>query len=123
MHFNELSNTNQNPNIQSTRKTKTQETQGSGVWILPSYFNHSCVNNLTKVFHGDVMLIYAKRDMKAGEELTLAYFDFEPNYEARLLKLKKYAFECKCERCVLDKYGTDVALKQKRNEIAEKVEK
>jgi hypothetical protein len=45
------------------------------VWIYPAYINHSCAHNCENVFIGDVMFIYAKRDIAKGEEITHRYFN------------------------------------------------
>jgi hypothetical protein len=31
----------------------------SGIWIFPSYFNHSCVPNSKRMFYSDFMMIYS----------------------------------------------------------------
>jgi hypothetical protein len=31
----------------------------SGIWIIPSFFNHSCVPNGQRFFYSDIMMIYA----------------------------------------------------------------
>lgn len=33
-----------------------------GLWLVPSYFNHSCVPNCQRVFFGDTMFLYANKD-------------------------------------------------------------
>lgn len=74
----------------------------SGVWILPSFINHSCVSNCNMMFIGKAMFIRASRDVGAGEELTLSYCDpYEPE-EYRQDSLKWWKFFCKCERCLLE---------------------
>jgi hypothetical protein len=30
-----------------------------GIWLFPSYFNHSCVPNTKRMFYSDFMMIYA----------------------------------------------------------------
>jgi SET domain-containing protein len=30
-----------------------------GIWIFPSFFNHSCVPNCKRVLYSDLMMIYA----------------------------------------------------------------
>lgn len=51
------------------------------------------------------MVFYAARDIHAGEELSLAYFDLaEPKYmdveERRAYLDNVYRFHCVCARCL-----------------------
>jgi hypothetical protein len=78
-----------------------------GLWILPSFFNHSCISNTFQIIIGDIMLIYSKLDLNKGEELTLSYVASHLKYSIRNEKLSKcYKFECECELCCLDKNDT-----------------
>ncbi len=113
MDHNAFSNEHLKSHSQSNNKS-------SGLWILPSYFNHSCCPNLIRIFFSDVMLIYAKYDIKAGEELNISYIGFESCYESRQLSLKAYEFECSCPCCQLDKKEA-INLKNERQEILKKV--
>jgi len=54
-----------------------------GLWLFPSYFNHSCFANCQRVFFGDVMFVYASRDINTGEELNFRYFPSELFYKKR----------------------------------------
>jgi hypothetical protein len=77
--------------------------QQRGLWVLPSYFNHSCAGNSFHICIGDVMMIYTRRDVNKGEELTLNYLAAEQKYSVRLEKLfKMHQFKCECELCNLD---------------------
>ena len=67
------------------------------------------------------MLIYAKFDINAGEELNISYIGFDPCCETRQLSLNVYGFECDCVRCMLDKRQADHFYKKERNEILKKV--
>ena len=43
---------------------------GVGLWILPSYFNHSCIDkNVGRFFIGDSMFVRTLRLISKGEEL------------------------------------------------------
>ncbi|CAN4124478.1 unnamed protein product [Withania somnifera] len=72
---------------------KHNDVHGIGLWILASFINHSCDPNVRRSHVGDHVMIHASRDIKAGEELTFAYFD----------KAKNWGFVCKCKRCNLEK--------------------
>ncbi|KAJ2992496.1 hypothetical protein HDV02_003039 [Globomyces sp. JEL0801] len=73
------------------QKHTKEEDSPTGLWILPSFFNHSCIDNAQRVFRGDVMIITAKQYISKGEESSL----------------KQYGFVCKCALCVSD-LGTDM---------------
>ena len=47
----------------------------------------------------------AKRDIKAGEELTMCYVDEGGDVATRRAELRDYGFECACERCVREAAG------------------
>jgi SET domain-containing protein len=50
-----------------------------------------------------MMLIYSLKDLKADDELTLAYTPTVETYENRKKALKEYKFECLCDLCMDDK--------------------
>ncbi|KAK1290055.1 hypothetical protein QJS10_CPB18g01428 [Acorus calamus] len=68
---------------------------GVGLWLLASLVNHSCTPNARRLHIGDHMVVFASRDVKAGEEITFAYFD-------RRALAKAWGFQCGCERCVFE---------------------
>ncbi|KAJ4820271.1 SET domain protein [Rhynchospora pubera] len=70
-----------------------------GLWILPSFVNHSCSPNARRVHVGDWLILHASRDIKAGEEVTFAYVDVLRPLKDRQESLKTWGFECKCARC------------------------
>ncbi|KAG6542139.1 hypothetical protein Mapa_016491 [Marchantia paleacea] len=75
----------------------------SGIWVLPSFINHSCLPNASRVHVGDAMMIYASRDLEAGEEVCLPYFDIlSPLPQRREKGLAGWGFTCKCPRCKLE---------------------
>uniref|UniRef100_A0A914P4Q9 SET domain-containing protein n=1 Tax=Panagrolaimus davidi TaxID=227884 RepID=A0A914P4Q9_9BILA len=45
----------------------------SHLFILPSYFNHSCIANAHRTFYDDVMVIHVIVDIKKGDEIYLSY--------------------------------------------------
>ena len=69
----------------------------SGLWIVPSYFNHACASNTSQFFINDLQFIYAKNDIKQGEELTVKYTGMDM-YKNRVEYLKKFEFESDCWR-------------------------
>ncbi|KAI1727070.1 SET domain-containing protein [Ditylenchus destructor] len=74
-----------------------------GLWILPSFFNHSCLANAHRTFFGDFMVIYAVHDIKQGEEVTMAYAVPTETYIMRTVLISKYGFRCHCRLCKLDR--------------------
>eukprot|EP00834_Sanchytrium_tribonematis_P007620 NODE_718_length_4500_cov_0.642127.p1 type:complete len:632 gc:universal NODE_718_length_4500_cov_0.642127:407-2302(+) len=76
--------------------------QTSGVFIYPSFINHSCIPNTFRFFLGDFMIIRAQRNIKQGEELFNLYAPSDGSLEMRRKVFKTFSFECTCELCQLD---------------------
>ncbi|EPS70304.1 hypothetical protein M569_04457 [Genlisea aurea] len=70
-----------------------------GLWILPSFINHSCRPNVRRTHIGDHVIVHASRDVAAGEELTFAYFDVLAPPSRRREMAADWGFECRCGRC------------------------
>lgn len=81
---------------------KNADYQGVGLWILASFINHSCDPNVRRVHVGDHVIVHAARDLKAGEELTLAYFDVLTPREKRREMADNWGFVCGCKRCAFE---------------------
>jgi hypothetical protein len=77
---------------------------GVGLWDLPSYFNHSCVDmNVSRFFLGDLMFLRANRHISKDEELIVTYVDAGCSYERRSYYLKiTEDIDCQCRLCKLD---------------------
>ncbi|CAM6118575.1 unnamed protein product [Calypogeia fissa] len=74
-----------------------------GVWLLPSFINHSCAPNCHRMIVGETIFIRAAVSIAAGEELTLPYFDiFEP-LTIRDAHCKTFGFRCECPRCTFER--------------------
>jgi tetratricopeptide (TPR) repeat protein len=93
----------------------------SGLWIFPSYFNHSCIANVTRIFFGDVMMIYALRDIQKSEELTMSYFGYVPDYEIRAERCMYYGFVCDCLLCQLDREEKECDFRKTRSKLVKKI--
>ncbi|KAJ0257774.1 SET domain protein 35 [Hirschfeldia incana] len=79
---------------------KNKEYYGVGLWTLPSFINHSCVPNARRLHVGDYAIVHASRDIKAGEEITSAYYDvLSSPLEKRREMAESWGFSCKCGRC------------------------
>ncbi|XP_077224672.1 SET domain protein 35 [Tasmannia lanceolata] len=79
---------------------KNSDYYGVGLWILPSFMNHSCNPNARRLHIGDSIVVHASRDVKAGEEITFAYFDvLLPVTKRREMAETQWKFRCNCKRC------------------------
>ncbi|ONK65271.1 uncharacterized protein A4U43_C07F35420 [Asparagus officinalis] len=78
---------------------KTNGSCSVGLWVLPSFVNHSCNPNVRRLHIGDYLVLHASRDIKTGEEITMGYFDILQPVNKRRELSKKWGFQCKCERC------------------------
>ncbi|RUS23993.1 hypothetical protein BC938DRAFT_474294 [Jimgerdemannia flammicorona] len=75
---------------------------GAGLWILPSYINHSCVANAHPIIIGDLMFIRAFRDIAKDEEVCISYFPLSP-YQERKERLQPRKFDCQCPLCEFER--------------------
>lgn len=86
---------------------KNSDYYGIGLWVLASFLNHSCIPNTRRLHVGDYVIVHASRDVKAGEELTIAYFDvLSPLDKRKDMMLKSWGFDCICKRC---KYEEEIS--------------
>ncbi|XP_010499000.1 PREDICTED: uncharacterized protein LOC104776604 [Camelina sativa] len=81
---------------------KNKEYYGVGIWTLPSFINHSCLPNARRVHVGDYAIVHASRDIKAGEEISFAYFDVLSPLEKRKEMAESWGFSCGCSRCKIE---------------------
>ena len=72
---------------------------GTGLWIVPSLFNHSCCPNALFDVVGDFLFVRAIRDVREGEEVCIPYFDSQLTFEERCKRAASWAFQCTCLRC------------------------
>lgn len=85
-----------------------------GVWLLPSFMNHSCRANVEHVFVGDMMLCRTTRPLKAGSELYDTYISSTRPLQTRQGELSGecgigYGFACTCARCRVEEVLLPVA--------------
>ena len=88
-----------------------KEKDSSGIWIYPSYFNHSCVPNAKIISFYDVMLIYTNRDIKQGEEIFVNYIGMAA-YKKRSQICLEFGFKCRCVLCKLDRSDKSLEIRQ-----------
>ncbi|KZV56960.1 hypothetical protein F511_14968 [Dorcoceras hygrometricum] len=93
---------------------KNVDYQGVGLWVLASFINHSCDPNVRRLHIGDHVVVHASRDVKAGEELTYAYFDILLPINNRREMATTWGFSCRCKRC---KFEENIFLKQDMRDI------
>lgn len=80
-----------------------EDSNHCGLWLLPSYINHSCgESNALWMLCGDFLFIRALRDIKEGEEILISYTPIHNTFGHRWNTLATYGFECKCSLCRQD---------------------
>jgi hypothetical protein len=73
---------------------------GTGVYIEPSTFNHSCKPNAFYWIKGTEMQIRAFGPIPEGQDPTISYISSHMNREdRRKVLLERYHFICSCEKC------------------------
>lgn len=77
----------------------THYDSGSIVFILASYFNHSCAPNVINCYKGNTRLIITLRPIKKGQQLFINYLS--PGEDADNL-YRKFGCRCECEKCQSD---------------------
>jgi tetratricopeptide (TPR) repeat protein len=92
----------------------------TGLWILASYINHSCIPNTKREYLGDLMVLRATRPIGAGEEIMHSY-DESSDYDARIAALMNtWGFTCTCALCIAE-MADSPALRKKRGELESEV--
>ena len=72
-----------------------------GFYPVFSNINHSCISNCKPVKTKDMRVeVRAKRDIEAGEEISIQYLiETQPTRVRRQLIYRKWFFMCSCDRC------------------------
>ncbi|CDZ96929.1 Predicted histone tail methylase containing SET domain [Phaffia rhodozyma] len=71
----------------------------SGIYLVPSLFNHACFANVSWVFWDDIMVLRSRRTISPGEELTINYFSCSP-LAWRTALIGEYGIDrCECNLC------------------------
>jgi hypothetical protein len=72
----------------------------SGVWLMASFINHSCLSNARRSFIGDMMIVRASRDLPPDTELTFWYQSpMTRDPEEFPVDLQHWGFKCDCPIC------------------------
>jgi hypothetical protein len=85
---------------------------GAGLWVNASRFNHSCLQNAYRVFHGDFMFVYANQPISKGQEITLTYIPAQKAFPERQKMIGKYRFECSCPLCISERSLPELKMKK-----------
>lgn len=92
------------PSIRSGVDGEDQEyRESSGIWLRASYMNHSCIPNTFRAFIGDMMIVRAASDIKAGEEILTSYTPTMAPFPKRKKKLSSWGFQCDCRLCLVER--------------------
>jgi hypothetical protein len=85
----------------------------SGLWIMPSYINHSCDYNTKVAFFCDIFCLRSTRPIKADDELTVQYMDTATSLSLRNKMFKHYNFVCNCRLCDMDRSDNNYIYREK----------
>ena len=69
-----------------------------GIWLLPSFMNHSCIPNAVKIYIGDICIVRAITDIPDGEEVFISYLPLKL-YPNPLGRNKVIGYKCVCKLC------------------------
>lgn len=76
------------------------------MFLIQAHLNHNCEPNVRVIFGDhktDGIKVYAKRDIKANEELTTSYVNPAHDVNQRLRELRvNWGFKCNCNKCKED---------------------
>lgn len=93
----------------------------SGVWITPSYFNHSCIDaNALWTVYGDFMFVRAVVPIREGEEVTISYTNTERDFSARKANFKDLDFTCSCLLCEIQE-GEEASTRERRKQVMKSI--
>ncbi|KAF9870358.1 SET domain-containing protein 5 [Colletotrichum karsti] len=92
---------------------------GGTIGIFPriAKLNHACRPNAASVSVGGRRVIWAGRDIAAGEEVTATYAPLTETTEARRARLAQWGFTCDCQSCAARDGGEGAAEDLKRVEM------
>lgn len=76
---------------------------GCGLFVFPSFLNHSCLPNASRSLYNDVLVVRATRSIRAGHEVCISYVPPDLDFEARQSVCVRHGRPCHCRRCQLDR--------------------
>ncbi|KAF2817588.1 SET domain-containing protein [Mytilinidion resinicola] len=82
-----------------------------GIFPLIARINHSCRPNAQHAWNGNEgeETVYAVREIKEGEQLSLSYHEGGPSSERRKALKEFFGFDCTCEMCGMLKDQIDIS--------------
>ncbi|KAB1266778.1 SET and MYND domain-containing protein 5 [Camelus dromedarius] len=102
--------------------------EGSGLFVLQSCCNHSCVPNAETSFPENNFLLHvtALEDIKPGEEICISYLDCCQRERSRHSRHKilreNYLFVCSCPKCLAEADEPNVTSEEEEDEEEEEGE-
>lgn len=112
------------PEVKSSKEfvdeTEREDEGAAGIWLHASYANHSCLQNTSRSFIGDMMIVRALRDIKAGEEIFMMYYPPDKSPAERERVDNSYKFQCDCPLCKINRQ-VPASVMEKRNAIRKQV--
>src|SRR5690348_5100364 len=88
--------------------TGVDKMEAVGLFPLSSYLNHSCDSNVgvkQPSYRGDILSFRAIKPIKAGDELTISYWE-DPDVTTRRKELwRNFYFKCSCVRCIREAHN------------------
>ena len=103
-------------------KVEMDPNSSIGVWLLSSYFNHSCHPSVRRSFIGDIIIFRAQLPIARGTELTTGYVTNHEALPDRAADIKNWGFECHCPRCETQAQESEQARKDRRQIMSELVD-
>ncbi|CAL4121638.1 unnamed protein product [Meganyctiphanes norvegica] len=92
-------------NLLDYKNEAKQQNIAGGCYSALSLFNHSCAASTTRANYGDILVLYAKRFIPAGTEVSTSYgysYHVDEKEERQESLLKDYKFICACKACTED---------------------
>uniref|UniRef100_A0A7N8YL41 Protein-lysine N-trimethyltransferase SMYD5 n=1 Tax=Mastacembelus armatus TaxID=205130 RepID=A0A7N8YL41_9TELE len=99
--------------------------EGSGLFLLQSSCNHSCIPNAEASFPDNNFLLHltALSDINPGEEICISYLDCCQRDRSRHSRHKilrsNYLFVCSCPKCICEMDELDVTSEEEEEEEGE----
>ncbi|KAG7273218.1 hypothetical protein CRUP_031525 [Coryphaenoides rupestris] len=99
--------------------------EGSGLFLLQSSCNHSCIPNAEAAFPDNNFLLHlsALSDIQPGEEICISYLDCCQRDRSRHSRHKtlreNYLFVCSCPKCISQADEADVTSEEEEEEEGE----
>lgn len=79
-----------------------KEVFGTGIFNIPTYFNHACMPNIIRLTTSNHMVVKTIRPIKAGEQIFVRYaIDANWPTQQRRQRLQNLCgFQCNCQLCL-----------------------